>query len=39
MGFLKPDLFTRRCGAFRSAALVLHTRLRTGEGARLSMVD
>ena len=19
MGFLKPDLFTRRCGAFRSA--------------------
>jgi hypothetical protein len=30
-GFLKPDLFTRRCGVFRSADLVLpgsvlHTR-------------
>jgi hypothetical protein len=26
MGFLKPDLFTRRCGTFRSADLVMDGR-------------
>ncbi len=30
MGFLKPDLFTRRCGVFRSADSVVTYSLRTG---------
>jgi hypothetical protein len=34
MGFLKPDLFTRRCDAFRFADLSVAYSLRTGEDAR-----